>query len=392
MYKIFKYSLTIFIGGILMSACDTPTQNALPVSQAESQPVAPKNFAGDWTTYFYINQPIADIPQYIQWMDDEKMLVEYPSAFSPICGFLGQVFSDNPGDVTHWVKNANVSKEMGELLQCALWFSGDTELIQSLPGDLALLENNAPDLVDIDISSPSDLDVLWGAFMASGDPKYPDRLIDFSVSDQQANFEDDVTYFLTQSSAEWSIASNALQHEIVRRSVENKINELAGPQKEKLETILEQINSGRNQFGSQSGEFSAKLVVIDQDNVEEFEKPSFSPPVLAPVSSAKIGDIVAVKLLFTGLGLSESLHSNVTFDLKVVAPDGSIYSGADFKNLKALEGRTPVRFNIFNNQTTPMLRFEPKDQPGDYKISAVVYDNIGNQAVELNEIIRVQAG
>lgn len=155
-------------------------------------------------------------------------------------------------------------------------------------------------------------------------------------------------------------------------------------------SACQQTNTNPTSYEGRDGNFTAILMPIDEKDVVEFDKPSNQGPKLVFKNQAVPGDKIALKIVFMGMELTENMHGNVSYDLVVLAPDGSIYPGTDIKNISALEGKVSTPHNVFNSPATMVLHFEPEDQIGTYKVSTTVKDNIGNRKVLLKHNIELQ--
>ena len=107
------------------------------------------------------------------------------------------------------------------------------------------------------------------------------------------------------------------------------------------------------------------------------------------VSKAKRGDVLAIKIVFAGMDLTEDLNADVTYDLKILRPDGKIYDRTDLKNMEVLKTKLPTRFRVFDNRSFLKLRFEPQDKLGKYKIIAALHDNVGKKTIPLTTEIEL---
>jgi len=106
-------------------------------------------------------------------------------------------------------------------------------------------------------------------------------------------------------------------------------------------------------------------------------------------STAKRGDIVGLKISFTGMSLTDDLRADVTYVVKVFAPDGSVSDGTDDKDEVALQGKVPLRFSGCDNQHVIAIRFEQRDPLGTDKIVALVKDNVGHHQVPLSGAVEL---
>ena len=155
-------------------------------------------------------------------------------------------------------------------------------------------------------------------------------------------------------------------------------------------SACQQTNTNPKSYEGRDGNFTAILMPIDVKDVVEFDKPSNQGPKLVLKNQAIVGDKVALKIVFMGMELTKDMQGDVSYDLVVLAPDGSIYPGTDIKNISALEGKVSTPHNVFNSPATMVLNFEPEDQIGTYKVTTTVKDNIGKRQVLLEHDIELQ--
>ena len=119
-----------------------------------------------------------------------------PNAIPPYIGFFSEVFAGKPDRLPEWqaliAKQAHPTKG---ILEWALSVSKDGGVI-AIDGHSAALN-----------------DMYWGAFFASGDAKYVNKLIDqLRFIDEREQFE----LFGVGAASKWSLASNARSHTKVR--------------------------------------------------------------------------------------------------------------------------------------------------------------------------------
>ena len=97
-------------------------------------------------------------------------------------------------------------------------------------------KQTAPKLIEIPINSPMVLDMLWGAFMASGDEKYIIRIIS-ALPNVNIDIKEDHSKFMIGGTARWLLTSNAIQHEIVFKICKEQVSR----QPEEISNILCEI-------------------------------------------------------------------------------------------------------------------------------------------------------
>jgi len=138
-------------------------------------------------------------------------------------------------------------------------------------------------------------------------------------------------------------------------------------------------------FPSYDGDFSAMLMVIPESDLKEFGKPSDQGLHLNGLSKIKRGQKVVFKICFSGMSINEVSEANVTYDMKLLGPDGKISSRLNNKDMEGIVRTIPqkYRFQIFDNLQTPIAEFEKSDALGKYKIIADIHDNIGKKNIHL---------
>jgi hypothetical protein len=137
-------------------------------------------------------------------------------------------------------------------------------------------------------------------------------------------------------------------------------------------------------FPDHNGAFSAMMIVIPQAQLSEFEKADGGNRQISRVSRAETGAQLAIKLVFTGLSADAAGKGEVTYDLKVLSPDGQVYGASDYSHLAALRGPIGDGKRVFDNRTKVVLMsFDPQDKPGIYTIKAVVRDEVARLEVPL---------
>jgi len=148
--------------------------------------------------------------------------------------------------------------------------------------------------------------------------------------------------------------------------------------------------ANRDYIGT-SGPFKAVLVPIDEADLVEFNKPEHGGPRLVIKDTAICGDKVAIKFTFQGMTVTAENHIDVTYDLKILKPDGSLYKGKPLKGGVAHKGQVARPDNIYNNNGFIVLPFKPDDLVGNYEIITTVYDNIGKRQVNMKRNINLLA-
>jgi len=96
-----------------------------------------------------------------------------------------------------------------------------------------------------------------------------------------------------------------------------------------------------------------------------------------------------VTLLFSGMQLAQDLSANVTYDIKVIDPDGAVDSRSVQTDAVALKEKVPSRFNVLESRSTLSIHFEPDDKAGPYRIDVMLKDNIGGRKVATSRSVEL---
>ncbi|MFN8656955.1 MAG: hypothetical protein U0105_11500 [Candidatus Obscuribacterales bacterium] len=200
-----------------------PAADAAPQTAIDQR--APKTISTDqdlnqWLTYYYLHpQPDLVVPATL--LAEKKGYLSSETG-GPYMAFLSRIFAQNPTMVGDWLKQLDsIPARDKPMLWTAIYWSHTKEsaavldqIAKSLPpkSQESLVEQIAkpPEPIEkVTISSPAVLDMLWGAFFATGDEKYVKRLI--SVLPWEAQNKD-LIKMQVGASARWSLTSNAEQH------------------------------------------------------------------------------------------------------------------------------------------------------------------------------------
>jgi len=349
----------------------------------------------EWMANYYVYKDVYERPdnsgtaEFLKWLDESKMLERHPGGFQSSVAFLTIVFQQNPSRVETWARNQNYSGRAQQAIKYALWLSGNGNLIATIFNDNPEFAKAKPvSLLDWRLRQPGDLDMMWSSFSASGNVTYVKKIIDV-LDESNSLTGNEAADKLTRAAAQWSLGANMMQHELVNRLIRREIGARTGAIKTKLEEIVTRNEQAMKPFPNRDGEFQAMLVVIDEKALAEFEKPSNQGMNFTAASKIKLGDTIAIKIVFAGMQLADDLMANVTFDMKIVEPDGTVDPKGDVKNLQALQARMPMRFRVFDNRSFVKLHFDPASKLGKYKIVAEVRDNIGARKVALEQVVEL---
>ncbi len=377
--RLIRLLITLTISSLFMTAT--------PYCQTRSFQSADE--LSEWTTYYYIHNDYSRIPEYLTWHQTSKILDDKKHALQPMSALLAVIFSDHPELVENWLKGVEASGNLKEAIKIALQMSGQKTLINEIYGETQsnqLFKDTS--LLTMPVLRGGDLDMMWGAFMASGDTKYVSRIID--ILDYSVALTGDQTLdAATRQSAIWSLASNMRQHELVHRCIMSEIANRKGELQKLLITIENEKMKYANAFPSKDGEFSGMLMITDESELSEYQKPSNKGMYFNEKETAKRGDVIAVKVIFGGMQLREDLSCDVTYDLKVLDPKGKVYDNTDLKDLVVMQMKQPTRLAVFDSRDYITIRFEPEDKLGTYKFIAKIKDNVGGRTLSITEEIKL---
>jgi hypothetical protein len=344
----------------------------------------------EFMTYYYLEKESAQVVKNLKWLQVSKMLDQHESAVEPTSAFFAVVFEQNPSRVKRYVKCTKFTGKAKDAIESALWLSGNEKLIEDVFGEIPdYAATKCEGLKKWAMNDPGDLDMMWGAFLASGDGVYVKKIIDV-LDKKQPLTGDERLDLVTRKAAEWSLESNMRRHELVYRVLGQEAKSRKGAVKKRLEKMIDSAKMWRGLLPEKDGDFSAMPVVMDEESLKEFKKPSDEPlKIKKTKTAAKRGDVVAVKIVFAGIALTEDLRADVDYDIKIVDPNGEFNEEADLKEMKALSRKVATRFLIFDNQEVVMIRFKTTDPPGTYEITATIRDKVGGKSIPLKAQITV---
>jgi hypothetical protein len=150
---------------------------------------------------YYLNPQPEGIGYAIAMLSSSGVL-QIPQAVGPMTAFFGEVFAANPSRLAEWQliidKQPQVTKTT--LGRALLW---------SKSGGVLALQGRSPEMNDL----------YWGAYFASGNPMYVKKLLELAPFAEERN---DFSVWGTGATAKWSLASNARQHPLVRKMLEEE--------------------------------------------------------------------------------------------------------------------------------------------------------------------------
>lgn len=228
---IITFLLLAFLGG-----CATVSPQLKITDAAE---------LNNWVTYYYLKPSPERVPAMLSAVS-EAGFVSWPDSIASYAGFFAEVFHQNQGRVEKWLGNLKpqgASQAILLLYAVALSDIPEKTLLMKkieTSSEVSLSTGPFPQFIsaplnDLIPASTADLDLFWGAFMASGRDVYVKKIIDVL---QFLDPGEDRNKFMLGLAAYWSLSSNVLQHQKVREICRQEISKSSGRKAEILGEIL----------------------------------------------------------------------------------------------------------------------------------------------------------
>jgi len=127
--------------------------------------------------------------------------------------------------------------------------------------------------------------------------------------------------------------------------------------------------------------FGVQLFLVEGERFfADWEKPGAGVHI-NPVSVAKRGVPICTAVIFVGAGMKTDGKVDVTFDVVIRRPDGSVY-GKEKDMIGAQDKIDPAPRALQLARDFEGIRIEPKDPAGVYTVEVVVKDHV--KKVELH--------
>jgi len=346
-----------------------------------AQHVIPSDKIGTELQSFYQHPSASLLTDIVQSIDADSSFLSKASSHPPIIGFLTVAFSRYKEEYDAYQSLAIQLKYAQDFVRFCLDLSQTKDTILNWTGHDASLN-----------------DLHWGGFFASGDSRYIDRI----VSEMQyCERTDSLVLFLAGASAKWSLCSNAKNFPEVKERLEELLNSMPADLKSHIkETLNSSPNDLKNEMSesikhysdrddnSEDGSLSAIknysdnglelhfVLIGDRNFFEEWEKPE--TPKISPKESYKRGDELFPIIIFSTDGKDENGNANLTYDIKIIKPDGTVYG--EFKQLEVWKDSPAPEMHLIKQPVT--IRLEESDLLGIYKIESTVYENNKNQKID----------
>lgn len=129
------------------------------------------------------------------------------------------------------------------------------------------------------------------------------------------------------------------------------------------------------------------LLALTRQDVEMdwwFSIPHQFTPTVSQISEVVTKEYFKILPIFNNYGTTPQKEVNVTYDLEIFKPDGSIYNSE--KNIPGFQEKAPGPY-LLPAKGMVIVSFEPNDPYGEYTIVITAYDHIKNQKVQKNQKI-----
>ena len=341
--------------------------------------------ANQWMAYFYLHRDLSGMRRVLDALWADGRLADLKSQ-APLSAFFAQVFRLDSAPAKDWIFSAkDLDERNAKPLMYALWMAGEAGTAKRLgrrmgmeAGALTGFDLAPPDLLEMPIDGAAQMDILWGAFMGSGDFRYVRRVMDMALTPVG---EDDERGGLVRRLAGWSLRSNWRQHGAVWMYSLRRASALKGERHRRLQTLIQTFRDERRLPYADGADIGA-LVLVHRDGGldRHWRGPSEKAPRIQPTRRASPGDVLEVDVLFSGVELDQRLAARVRYDLEVTDPWGRLLLRK--QNLLAADQPTPSGWLIQRARERVSLRFKEEDPAGRYEIKVKVRDLIAGTFFE----------
>lgn len=178
------------------------------------------------TVYYYKNPQPEKLISVIKGSLSQEEFLADKIHFRPFAHFIATVAHNDPA----FLEKLEETKEGLPQPQ--------KDILGQIISEAKSFESSSP-------NSPFDLDCLWVEFIATGDAKPVRKIIsvlDYTQPEKEELTDMDLNTSLLIYSAQWSLGSNAEQHEKVNEILKDEFVYASGIRRERLEKILQTVN------------------------------------------------------------------------------------------------------------------------------------------------------
>lgn len=221
-------------------------------ADSKKEPAMSENELNDFMVYYYLHPKPEKVSQAVQTMHKIGYL-QNESAGAPITSFLSLILGSTPSTIETTLADFSAySPTEQQVLLRALWLADTLQSKMALQKlvvgneNAELLQFPPPKLEQIPVESPDVLDMLWGAFMATGDEKYVLPIISVLP---YSTVKGNIPRLLVGGSAKWSLTSNAIQHKRVLDICNSQLEKQPKEVKEILSGVISEAVKQRTENG-----------------------------------------------------------------------------------------------------------------------------------------------
>jgi hypothetical protein len=155
----------------------------------------------------------------------------------------------------------------------------------------------------------------------------------------------------------------------------------------RVRQLVRDVESNTDNIKSK-GNFGAQLWLVQgQQFFQDWVKPA--APSINPISLVPRGEDIYTVIIFYGLAHDQADLANVSYDITVHRPDGSIYSQS--KNLIGWQGLAPQQSHTLELGRDHIdINIGMNDPAGLYTVDVLVRDNISRVELPLKQTFVVQ--
>jgi len=102
----------------------------------------------------------------------------------------------------------------------------------------------------------------------------------------------------------------------------------------------------------------------------------------------KKGENFIVAIIFVNPGVDGTGNANITFDVKITKPDGTIYT--NIPNLVVWNRKSPKKNILGLSEGFLKIKMVPEDLTGNYKVEAIVNDKMKQVRLVLSSQYEVE--
>ncbi len=178
---------------------------------------------GQWINNYYMHKEAHSTPNFLKAFDESGLLADKKSIKAPIAGSLSQILLQNQDKISTWL-DPKFSSDMKETIAAAIILA---ELENKTPPSYVekvkeISESfNLKPIIFIEPTTPSDLDMMWGAFFASANPVFINKIIG-TLNKSHSPTGDKMRDTILRGAASWSLVSNMRQHALVESIVKKE--------------------------------------------------------------------------------------------------------------------------------------------------------------------------